>query len=295
MAIFSVKINDDFSLKGNDYLIEAPKANFLVLTGMQEYSSRYRPFAEEMNRRGYNVHVLDHFGQGENARSIEDQQKWPKDAWAMVLKALNQKVTELRKQGLPVYMMGHSMGSFCMQSYLERYPNTVDKIIIMSSNGPGLPLGFAKFVSHLTTTKGNWDKPSHLIDRLSVGGYKVKGQKTKLDWLSYNEENVQNYMKDPYCGAKNTNGFYHEFFTGMATLYKKEYTSRISKDEHILIVCGAEDPVGGKKGNEKLLDFYHKRGIKDVTLKVYPKMRHEILNEKKAMDVIDDIADFLAK
>ena len=293
MSIFKVKIDEDHTLRGNDYRIEHPKANFLVLTGMQEHSTRYRPFALRMNSVGYNVHVLDHFGQGENAKSIEDQQKWPIGAWDMVLKALNEKVNELRKEGLPVYMMGHSMGSFFMQSYLEHYPKSVDKIIIMSSNGPGLPYGLAKTLSNLTTTKANWDKPSHFIDRLTVGGYKIKGQKTKLDWLSYNEENVREYMADEYCGAKNTNGFYHEFLKGMATLYKKKNKDRISKEEHILIICGAEDPVGGRKGNEALYRMYRKLGVKDVTLKVHEKMRHEILNEKKSDEVIQDIQAFL--
>ncbi len=293
MAIFQLKIDDSHILKGNDYRIEHPKANFLILTGMQEYSKRYSKFALYMNKEGYNVHVLDHFGQGENAKSIQDQQKWPKNAWDMLLKALNLKVKELREEGLPVYMMGHSMGSFFMQSYLEHYPDTVDKIIIMSSNGPGQPYWLAKALSHLTTTKSNWDKPSRFIDRLTVGGYKVKGQKTKLDWLSYNEENVKEYQKDPYCGHRNTNGFYHEFLKGMATLYKKENKANISKEEHILIICGAEDPVGGRKGNEALFKMYKDLGVKDVTLKVHEKMRHEILNEKKSDEVFQDIKNFL--
>ncbi len=295
MAKFQVKINDEHTIFGNDYLIENPKANFLVLTGMQEYSARYKDFALEMNKEGYSVHVMDHFGQGENAKSVEDQQKWPRDAWIKTLKALNLKVQELRKQGLPVYMMGHSMGSFFMQSYLENYPNSVDKIIIMSSNGPGAPYWLAKFLSHITTTKSNWDKPSHFINKLTVGGYKVKGQKTKLDWLSYNEENIKKYIEDPYCGASNTNGFYHEFLKGMATLYKSDYKAKISKDEHILIICGDEDPVGGKKGNEALYKMYKDLGVNDVTLKVHTKMRHEILNEDKKNDVIKDIQNFLNK
>lgn len=293
MAKFIVRINEEYSLVGNDYKIEHPKANFLILTGMQEHSTRYKPFAMEMNQQGYSVHVLDHFGQGENAKSVEDQQKWPKDAWDMCLKALNLKVKELRTEGLPVYMMGHSMGSFFMQSYLEHYPDSVDKIIIMASNGPGSPYGLAKFLSYLTTTKSNWDKPSRFIDSITVGAYKVKDQKTKLDWISYDEENVKRYMEDPYCGARNTNGFYHEFLKGMATLYKKKWKANISKEEHILIICGADDPVGGRKGNEALYKMYKDLGVKDVTLKVHEKMRHEILSEKKKDEVIQDIKDFL--
>ncbi len=214
MSLFEVRIRDTYTLKGNYYPADQPAANLLVITGMQEYSGRYAPFAAEMNRLGISVSVLDHFGQGENAPSVDDLQKWPEAAWYLTIEALNIRVNELRDEGLPVYLMGHSMGSFAVQAYLEEYPDTVDKAIIMGSNGPDSALYRAAYtLARMTVRKGNRDKPSKLLTNLSVGGYAkgIKDRKTDLDWLSYNEENVAKYIADPYCGHRNTCGFFKDF------------------------------------------------------------------------------------
>lgn len=300
MAIFSVKINEEFSLKGNDYLIENPKAHLLAITGMNEHSSRYEYFAKELNKKNYSVSVLDHFGQGENAKSIDDQEKWPVNAWKMMLKALNNKVTELRKDGKPVYLMGHSMGSFAMQAYLENYPNTVDKIIIMSSNGKNnkLAINMGYRLAKLTTNKKNWDEEDKLMEKMSLGPYikSVKNREDDNDWLSFNKDNVKNYNADPYCGHYNTHGFFLGFMTGLKELYKNKNLSKISPNEKILIIAGTEDPVGAfSKGPKSLRDMYRKLGVKDVNLILYPNMRHEILNEVEKDKVIFDIIQFLDK
>ncbi len=300
MAIFEVKDKSGFVQKGNEYLIEKPKAHLLIITGMDEHSSRYESFARELNKVGYSVHVLDHWGQGENAKSIEEQQQWPIGAWKMTQKSLNNKVNELRKDGLPVYLMGHSMGSFAVQNYLINYPHTVDKAIIMASNGKNnkLTIAMGNQLAKLLTTKKNWNKHAKFLENLSIGAYakSIKNRKSDLDWLSYNEENRKNYAADPYCGHENTFGFFHEFMAGLNELYKKKNLKRISPEEHILLVAGDEDPVGAcGKGPKALEEMYKKLGVKDVSLILYPHMRHEILNETDSFKVVNDIISFLDK
>ena len=300
MGIFEVKITEQFTLKGNNYLVQEPKANLVIITGMNEHSERYEPFAKFLNENGISVSVLDHFGQGLNAPNPDDQEKWPVDAWSMVVKALNLKVEELRKQGKPVYLMGHSMGSFATQSYLERFPNTLDKVIIMGSNGKNnkVTISFGAKLASMRTNEKNWDKEDAFMGKMSLGPYSkaVKNRKTDLDWLSYNEDNVKRYIDDPYCGHYNTHGFFKEFMKGMNTLYKKKNLANISKKEHILLVAGEEDPVGANgKGPRSLRDMYLKLGVKDVSLILYPHMRHEILNEVEREKVYQDILNFLNK
>lgn len=298
MAVFEVKYNDEFVQKGNDYLIEKPKAHLLIITGMDEHSSRYETFAHELNEKGYSVSVLDHWGQGENAKSVEEQQQWPKGAWKMTQADLNKKVQELRKDGVPVYLMGHSMGSFAVQNYLINYPGTVDKVIIMASNGKNnkAAIKAGNLICKMMTTKKNWNKHAKFIENMSIGAYakSVKNRKDDLEWLSYNEENRKNYAADPYCGHYNTFGFFHEFMDGMNELYKKKNLKRISKDEHILVIAGADDPVGAcSKGPKALEKMYKSLGVKDVRLCIFPHMRHEILNETERDKVVDTIVEFL--
>lgn len=300
MSLFEVKTDGNITQKGNCYLIDDPKAFLLIITGMDEHSARYEGFAKALNEHGYSVFVLDHWGQGTNAESVEKQQQWPKGAWKMTQNSLNTKAKELRLSGKPVYLMGHSMGSFAVQNYLINYPGSVDKAIIMSSNGKNnkMMIKMGNMMAKMMTTKKNWNKHAKFIENASIGAYSksVKNRKSELDWLSYNEENVERYKNDPYCGHYNTFGFFHEFMGGMNELYKKKNLKRLSKDEHILIIAGEDDPVGAmSKGPKSLHDMYKKLGIKDVELIIYPHMRHEILNETESYKVVEDIIRFLDK
>lgn len=300
MPVFEVKINEEFSQKGIDYKVDVPKAHLLIITGMGEHAERYERFALALNKLNISVHVLDHFGQGQNAKSIEEQQQWPKNAWKMTQVALNNKVKELRKDNVPVYLMGHSMGSFAVQNYLLNYPNSVDKAIIMGSNGKNnkMAISIGNTIARITTTKKNWNKKAAFIENMSLGAYSrsIKNRTSDIDWLSYNEENRKKYAADPYCGHYNTFGFYHEFMDGMNTLYKKKNLKKLSKDEHILVIAGEDDPVGANgKGPRALEKMYKEYGVKDVTLITYPHMRHEILNETDSDKVIKDLIEFIEK
>ena len=297
MEPFSVKVGD-WTQKGNCWKVNSPKANLVMMTGMQEHSERYDDMAKYLNGFGISMYVLDAVGQGLNAPKVEDQQKWFKGAFDTNVAAAHEKVIELKNETkLPTYIMGHSMGSFMTQRYLELFPKSADKVVIWGSNGPcrmKMLLSFA--LASLLTTKKNWDKPSKFITNAAFGGYikSVKNRKTDLDWLSANGDNVKEYINDPYCGADNTHGFWKEFLRGGNELYKKKNLKKISKKERILIVSGEDDPVGEMgKGPRRLKKMYDKLGVEDVTIFMFPNMRHEIHNEKDKHLVYKVLSDFL--
>ena len=63
-----------------------------------------------------------------------------------------------------------------------------------------------------------------------------------------------------------------------------------------VLLAGEEDPVGAcGKGPKALLKMYKDLGVKDVSLVLYPHMRHEILNETERDKVVNDIIEFLEK
>jgi alpha-beta hydrolase superfamily lysophospholipase len=298
MEQFRVALPNGRTLLGAAYKKEGTIKNIVIHTGMDEHATRYEPFAQWLNTHGYDVYVLDAEGQGLNAKSEADQQKWLVGSFFDSVDALNIKIEELKKEtGRPIVLMGHSMGSFMVQSYLEKYPNTVDKVIICGTNGPAkAKMHMAYLMACLTVTKGKWDKPSKLLENAGLGAYTkaVVNRKTNVDWLSYNEENVKMYIADPYCGHHNTCGFWKEFLRGMDSLYQKKNLAKISKDEHILIIAGEDDPVGEcGKGPRRLKDMYVNLGVKDVTLHMYEHMRHEILNERDHDKVYRDIKEFI--
>lgn len=297
MEAFSVKVGN-WVQKGNCWKAEPATSNLVFMTGMQEHSERYDHLARYLNDFGISVYVLDAVGQGLNAPRPEDQQKWFKGAFDTNVSAAHQKVMELKEETkLPTFIMGHSMGSFMTQRYLELFPDSADKVIIWSSNGPRrMKMACAYMLASILTNKRNWDKPSKFISNASFGPYArtVKNRKTDVDWLSYDEENVKDYIADPYCGAENTYGFWKEFLRGMNELYKKKNLKKVSKNEKILIVAGEEDPVGEMgKGPRRLKEMYEKLGVSNVTIFMFPHMRHEIHNETEKHLVYKVLSDFL--
>ena len=297
MEVFSVKVGN-WVQKGNCWKAEPATSNLVSLTGMQEHSERYDHLARYLHDFGISVYVLDAVGQGLNAPRPEDQQKWFKGAFDTNVSAAHQKVMELKEETkLPTFIMGHSMGSFMTQRYLELFPDSADKVVIWSSNGPRrMKMACAYMLASILTNKRNWDKPSKFISNASFGPYArtVKNRKTDVDWLSYDEENVKDYIADPYCGAENTHGFWKEFLRGMNELYKKKNLKKVSKNEKILIVAGEEDPVGEMgKGPRRLKEMYEKLGVSNVTIFMFPHMRHEIHNETEKHLVYKVLSDFL--
>lgn len=292
-------VNGDY-LKGFYWKAEKAKANLVIVTGMEEHASRYDDFALFMNKNGFNVVCVDHYGQGENVDNIADLGKVPTSFFSKSVRNIDGIVEAQKKNGLPTYLFSHSMGSFMTQDYIQRFSTHVDKVVICGTNGPNAKALFklGSLISKVVTTKKKREKKAKLLEKLSLGAYvkAVKHRKTNCDWLSYNEANVHKYIEDPKCGGGSTNGFYYEFLKGNARLFKKKFLAKISPDIHLFLIAGQEDPVGANgKGPTKLAALYKKLGVKDVNLKIYQHMRHEILNEDKKQEVYDDILAFYNK
>lgn len=296
---FEIVLSSGEKMKGFAMPVENPVAVLNLQTGMAEYAKRYAGFGNWLNERKVSLYVLDAFGQGLNSPNPDDQGKWPVDAFAKNVEGIHLMNEMSRVKGIPLATMGHSMGSFMTQSLIQRYPHNTDKVIICGSNGgQGFLMKMGNLIAKMKVNKKNWDLECPMLQNLGLGGYSkaIKDRKTDLDWLSYNEENVQKYIADPYCGHYNTGGFWHEFLKEMAHLWDAKNMKKVSKDEKILIIAGEEDPVGQNgKGPKWLEKKYKALGVEDVTLKLYPHARHEIHNEDIWETVYQDILDFILK
>ena len=289
----------DEPLKGRFWPAKKPVANLTIITGMDEHALRYAPLAAYLNESGINVWCLDAYGQGLNVDSPEKLEIWPDDGFFKNVDGIAEMIKLAKSNGLPTTHMGHSMGSFMTQSLIERYPGLVEKVILCGSNGgqKGL-MDVAHVLAKILVTKKNRDLPNKTMDSLGLGGYvkAIKDRKTDFDWLSYNEENVATYIADPYCGHPNTGGFWVAFTAGMKTIWAKKNLAKVSKDQKILLIAGEEDPVGQNgKGVRWLEKTYKQQGIKDVTMILYPHMRHEILNEIGKEKPYADVKEFILK
>lgn len=296
----SIKTVNGDTLFGFSWETEKPEAVVVIATGMEEASYRYDDFAKFLNKNGYNVYCVDHYGQGESVVDESQLGIVPRSFFSKCVRVLDDVAKKYAIKDKPLIIFGHSMGSFMVQDFIQRYNKRPTKAVIMGTNGPNAKVLFSMGypLARLVAKLRGENRKAKFLAGMAVGAYakSVKNRKTPLDWLSYNEENVQKYIADPKCGYGSSNGFYRELLKGNHRLYKKKFLEKINKELPILVIAGKDDPVGAYgKGPTSLVNLYHKLGVKNAELKLYDHMRHEILNEDDKLKVYNDILEFIKK
>ena len=205
--------------------------------------------------------------------------------------------TKKRYPDCPYFMIGHSMGSFLLRQYIQKYGSELDGAVIMGTGYQPYPLLLAGEIlcSLIGRFRGDHYR-SRLVDSMAFGSYNKEFEpgKTGREWLSADEGNVTRYEEDPLCGFLFTVSGYRQMFRGMRTLTKKG-VQEIPKDLPVFFVSGAKDPVGDfGAGVWKVYEQFRKAGISDTTIRLYSDDRHEILHEEDRMQVFEEIENWIA-
>lgn len=270
-----------------------------IVHGMAEYIDRYDNFAKYMTEHGFNVIGHDHLGHGHSVSDEHDYGFFAEENGDKIIIEDMHSVTQYAREKweeLPNFILGHSMGSFCLRQYLTKYSNDVFGAIIM---GTGWIPSAAALLGKTIATNTCKSKGSHTVNplliKLTLEPYNkpFAPTRTNCDWLSRDEKQVDLYVNDKLCGFDFTAGAYKDFFTILEKIAKNRQLIGMRKSLPILITSGSVDPVGGKKACEKLNAQYKRCGIDDVTLKLWENDRHEILNELDKSDVYQYIYNWL--
>ncbi|MGL4913823.1 MAG: alpha/beta fold hydrolase, partial [Romboutsia sp.] len=261
---------------------------------------RYERLAKELTENGYVVYINDHRGHGETAKVIDNVgHLGDKEGFTYLVEDMSTLSNIIKEENLdlPLYLLGHSMGSFASQRYIMEYGSNLDGLILSGSNGKhGLVLKGGEFLANREAKKHGRRHRSKMLDSLIFGGHNknFKPAKTEFDWLSRDEEEVQKYIDDPFCGVLFTCGFFYDFIKGLQEVEHKDNLNKVPLDLPIYIFSGDKDPVGQNgKGVLRLRDRYVDLGVKDVSCKLYEGGRHEMLNETNRDEVMSDIIKWL--
>lgn len=271
---------------------DQPKAILMIAHGMAEHSQRYASFGEFLAQHGWAVCMNDHAGHGQSA--ITKGHFADSDGWNCVVTDLHALLEETKAlfPGLPVCMMGHSMGSFLTREYITRWGAELDACVICGTMGRNPSLGAALALAGLQCRTKGPKSPGVLLDQLSTGGYykQFKNPVNQFAWLSANEDNCRSYAADPLCGFVFTAKAYQDLFGGLRAVTGPQWARRVPQSLPILVIAGSDDPVGSRgKGPAQVAGWLKDAGVQDVTLTLYPGMRHEILNEADHDTVYQDI------
>lgn len=261
-----------------------PQALLQVSHGMSEYFKRYSAFATFLARRGILVFGHDHLGHGESVSSEKDLGFIASSGGADLLvedvHALSLHMKE-EYPNLPLFLFGHSMGSFVAREAVARHHGTYAGAIFCGTAGPGMPTGAGMLLAKLLTLFFGERHRSALLRSITFAGYnkKYRNVETSMDWLTRDSDTVAAYLSDPLCGFTFTLRAYQDLFTLIEWVSRKEWAERLPKNIPYLVVSGEMDPVGGwGAGAKKVADRLTEAGL-NTTFRLHPEMRHEILNE----------------
>ena len=279
------------------------KAVLQVTHGMTEHMGRYKAFAEYLIPQGIAVTGFDLWGHGKNPGDPEVA-TFGEGGWAAAIEDMRlfYELLEQRFTGTPHYMLGFSLGSFLLREYLTRYPDEGEiagAIIMGTGHQPGWLLSIIMGIVKGQIKKAGFDKATDLVRQLSFGTYnqKFKPNRTAADWLCADETELDKYLADPLVRKDISSGLFWELLgsmkrTGSAFEYDGWDTSL-----PILLISGQDDPVGDAgKGVQAIYNRMKKTGMENVTLKLFPGARHDLLHEEAngAETVRHCIADWLA-
>jgi len=273
-----------------------------IFHGMGEHKNRYIPFAKYLAKEGYVVIAHDHRKHGHSVEKETDLGIFVKgDVWDDIITDCYIVTGHIFKEypRLPITVLGHSMGSIIAREFLGRYSDVASKAIIMGTL-PEIKMGKAIapiMISNILNLFNFKNKPSNFLSEL-LNKPLMKDfdtPRTKFDWLTFDENQVDKYIEDPLCGYAYTPIFYKEFFKAIVRVNTSDSIFE-GKDIPILFVAGKNDPVGEYgSGVKEIRELYSGHGFLNLTLKLFEDQRHEILNEKKNKEVYKYILDWLNK
>lgn len=277
------------------YIWESPSPHAIIqlIHGTAEHARRYDYFAKAAASQGFIVAAHDQRGHGSAISEIYPRGYIGEPHTVLDdIFVVNRYLHETYPQ-LPVIVMGHSWGSFEAREFAISHPDQLDALIAMGTgDGAGLVNRLGYSVASLECSRRGTHYYSRALQELAFGPFNraFENPRTAFDWLSRDPAQVDAYLRDPLCGFTMTTGFFKALVGLTLTVSKPRRIARMSKDLPILLISGANDPVGGQgKGVRAVARTLQKAGLSEVTMRLYPEARHEILNELNRDEVIADL------
>jgi alpha-beta hydrolase superfamily lysophospholipase len=287
-----------------------PRAVLHIVHGMAEHGLRYERLAEKLTEAGIEVWAADQRGHGKTADpAVNDPGKGglaghcaDGDGFSRVTADVDLINRDVKKQnpGVPLFLLGHSWGSFITQNYLEQYPDTgLAGCILSGTRGPGgfkIQAGLPLMIL-LAALRGQRNGSS-LARAIADGPYNkpFRPNRTSFDWISRDEKEVDAYVNDPCSGNLCSVGFYRDLLRGLSAIHRKEAMEKIRIDLPVYVFSGSADPVGEMGASPTaLVNVYRAMGMKDLEFVLYPDARHETLNETNREEVTDNLLAWILR
>ena len=275
-----------------------PKGIFIISHGMAEHMGRYQWLISQLNNDGYHVISRDHKGHGINIINGETPGLFSdNNGWLKVRDDLKETINyaERKFPNLPCFLLGHSMGSWIALSTLNSKSSLKAIILTGSSKLPKLAIILNLIIIKVDILINGKFNRSTIMDRLTMRRFNAefKPNRTPNDWISSDEDSVNDYTNDPHCGFIVTSSLWLDLCNGLMMIFNKRYYSELNKDIPILIMSGKNDAASANsKLSIKLYKFLNKifSNVKHMII----DSRHEIFTDLNKHSSYDYLLEFIS-
>lgn len=269
-----------------------PVAIIQLAHGMIEHINRYNEFADFLVSNRIFVYGNDHRGHGKTG---EQQGLFGYFAEENGFEKAADDLFQITKQikidypHAPVFLFGHSMGSFLARRYIQKHSSVIAGLILSGTGYyPSMTVKAGQTIAGMLPPK----EQSKLMNYLTLGSNNkgIKERKSKFDWLTRDDQVIQDFIEDPYTGFIPTAGFFYDLMSGLTDIHNQKFNLRIRPDLPIFLISGDADPIGmNGKGVFKTAHLLEEAGIQDVVTMLFENGRHELLNEVNREEVFNTV------
>ncbi len=276
------------------------KAVVQIVHGMAEHAKRYAPLAEVLTGAGYAVIAHDQRGHGRTMEGPGEQGHFAdRDGWARVLgdvELVRRRAADAFP-GVPMCLLGHSMGSSVALSYVGSHPGVHQALVLSGASESGGPLVVAgRFIARLERLRQGRRGKSPVVAAMTFDTWSkaISPRRTEFDWLSRDPAVVDAYVADPLCGFRCTNQLWIDLLDAVSRMATPAALSALPKDLPVYVIAGSRDPVSrATSALRDLLEKFRKAGLSDVSHEFFPDARHEVFNETNRAEVAAKLVAWL--
>ena len=277
-----------------------PVAVVQLVHGLGEHMGRYDEFARFLAANGFIVCGNDALGHGLTAASMEDLGfTCEKNGDLRLVDDIHilYNIMHRRYPDLKYYLFGHSMGAACVRVFLSHFGHEIDGAILCGpAEFPPISIFAAGAADKLAEKLGPHKKAVTLSAQIAaLSNRQFAGNaRTESDWLTSDPEEVDKILADPLCNFPLTYALIRDLLRLQSECAAGDWAARVPLNLPLMIIGGAEDPVGGN--GRKVIDLGEKLEAAGHSPEVilYPGCRHNLLNEGVRDKIFNDILIWLS-
>ena len=276
---------------------EKPEAVLQIAHGLCGCKERYLGFMEYMAGHGVACVACDHRGHGQSVKSAEDLGYIYEGGYAALVEDMK-LVTDWAAGAfpdVPVFLLGHSMGSMAARIYAKKYDWELSGMILCGSPAR---VGYARVAMLVTGLLSMFKegrlRPAFIQDYANSRYNRNFEAEGKSAWLCSDPDVCEKMLNNPLTNYHMTANLMHNVLAMMVQTYSKRGWRVLNPDMPVTFLSGADDAcMGGEQGLHKAAVLMYNLGYHNVTSALFTGMRHEILNEVDKQLVWDDILSFI--